>query len=99
MAQQRSDLHSSGAAAATDFIEMHGWELPAVFTDVASEYRSAISEAAVHDASYMGRLKAAGTDALDLLNRLSTNEVVDPLSCSIRLCAKDNSSHTHSLTI
>ena len=77
MAQQRSDLHSSGAAAATDFIEMHGWELPAVFTDVASEYRSAISEAAVHDASYMGRLKAAGTDALDLLNRLSTNEVVD----------------------
>ena len=77
MALQRTDLHSSGAAAATSFMELHGWELPAVFTDVASEYRSATSGAAVHDVSYMGRLKATGTDALDLLNRLSTNEVVD----------------------
>ena len=76
MALKRTGLQSSGAAAATDFVEMNGWELPAVLTDVASEYRSAINDAAVYDASYMGRLKATGTDALDLLNRLSTNEVV-----------------------
>ena len=76
MELKRSVLHSAGATTATDFIERHGWELPAVYTDVASEYQSATTTAAVHDASYMGRLKATGVDALDLLNRLSTNEVV-----------------------
>jgi len=76
MELQRSVLHSAGATTATDYIERHGWELPAVYTDVASEYQSATTAAAVHDATYMGRLKATGVDALDLLNRLSTNEVV-----------------------
>ncbi len=77
MGLQRSVLHSAGTSASTDFIERHGWELPAVFTDVASEYQSATTTAAVHDATYLGRLKATGDDALDLLNRLSTNEVAD----------------------
>ncbi|PKB73240.1 MAG: hypothetical protein BZY75_02960 [SAR202 cluster bacterium Io17-Chloro-G7] len=81
MALQRSVLHAAGPAVGTDFagidfIERHGWELPGVYTDVASEYESATTAAAVHDASYMGRLKATGEDALDLLNRLSTNELV-----------------------
>ena len=31
---------------------------------------------AVHDSSYVGRLKAIGPDALDLLNRMSTNQVL-----------------------
>lgn len=77
MGLQRSILHSSTAASGADFIERHGWELPAVYTDVASEYQSATTAAAVHDASYMGRLKATGADTLDLLNRLSTNEVIN----------------------
>ncbi len=33
--------------------------------------------AGLHNASYMGRLKATGDDGLDLLNRLSTNKVID----------------------
>lgn len=77
MGLQRSVLHSAGAALSADFIERHGWELPAFYTNVAAEYQSATTTAAVHDASYMGRLKATGVDVLDLLNRLSTNEVVD----------------------
>jgi folate-binding protein YgfZ len=44
---------------------------------VAFEYRAATEGSAVHDVSHFGRLKASGADALDLLNRLSTNKVVD----------------------
>ncbi|PKB68012.1 MAG: hypothetical protein BZY81_03165 [SAR202 cluster bacterium Io17-Chloro-G4] len=77
MGLHRSVLHSTGAVTAADLVEKYGWELPTVYTDVASEYESATTAAAVHDASYMGRLKATGVDALDLLNRLSTNEVID----------------------
>lgn len=46
-----------------------------VYTDTASEYRAANETAAIHDTSRVGRLKATGDDALDLLNRLSTNQV------------------------
>ena len=54
-----------------------GWETPAVYSDIAAEYAAITTAAAVHDASYVGRLKAVGEDTLDLLNRLSTNKVID----------------------
>ncbi len=41
----------------------------------ADEYRAATETAALYDNAPNGRLKAAGADALDLLNRLSTNRV------------------------
>ena len=45
------------------------------YTDTAAEYRAAIETAALYDHSEAGRLRAEGDDALDLLNRLSTNRV------------------------
>ena len=52
----------------------HPAPLPA-YTDTAAEYRDALETAAIFDQSHAGRLSAAGADALDLLNRLSTNRV------------------------
>ena len=43
----------------------------------AEEYLAVTGSAAIYDASRHGRLKATGADALDLLNRLSTNKVID----------------------
>ena len=77
MTSQRSPLHSVTSQAASTIQERYGWELPAAYTDAASEYTAATIAAVVYDASYMGRLKATGDDALDLLNRLSTNNVID----------------------
>ena len=77
MTLQRSALHQIAAAAGSDFQESYGWELPTAYSDVAAEYLAATSGTAVYDASYTGRLKATGEDALDLLNRLSTNKVID----------------------
>ena len=73
MALQESSLKTG----ATVFVERHGYQLPAVYSDFASEYEAATTTVGVHDASYMGRLKATGEDGLDLLNRMSTNKVVD----------------------
>ena len=52
------------------------WELPRTYSDVVSEYLAGTAAAAVHDSSYMGRLKATGEDVLDLLHRLSTNDLL-----------------------
>ncbi|HZA24091.1 MAG TPA: glycine cleavage T C-terminal barrel domain-containing protein [Dehalococcoidia bacterium] len=46
-----------------------------VYTDITSEYRAATEQAGLHNTSGLGRLKATGDDALDLLNRMSTNLV------------------------
>ena len=76
----QSPLHPGDiglGAESSDFVERFGRRLPRVYTDAASEYRAATEGAALHDNSYTGRLKASGDDALDLLNRLSTNRVVN----------------------
>ena len=76
MSLWRSALQPIAGKGPSNFVEHFGWELPAVYTDTASEYRAATEGAAIHDVSYFGRLKATGKDVLDLLNRLSTNKVV-----------------------
>jgi folate-binding protein YgfZ len=76
MTLQRSALHPVAAGRGSNFQQRFGWELPVVYTDVVSEYRAATEGVALHDASYVGRLKAVGRDVLDLLNRMSTNKVV-----------------------
>ena len=59
------------------FVEQYGQQLPAVYTDFRSEYSAATTAAGIYDSSYIGRLKAIGEDGLDLLNRMSTNKVID----------------------
>jgi len=73
MALQESPLQTG----ATVFVERHGYQLPSVYSGFASEYEAATNAVGIHEASYMGRLKATGEDGLDLLNRMSTNKVVD----------------------
>ena len=77
MALQRSALHSISEGSGVKFHERFGWQLPAAYFDVLSEYQAATTGAALHDVSYMGRLQAVGSDGLDLLNRMSTNNVLD----------------------
>ena len=54
----------------------HG-RIPAAYSSVGEEYAAAAQGVGVLDRSHTGRLKASGDDALDLLNRLSTNKLDD----------------------
>ncbi|PKB65304.1 MAG: hypothetical protein BZY80_00560 [SAR202 cluster bacterium Io17-Chloro-G2] len=75
MALQRSALYQFTGDADITMRERFGWELPVTISTAANEYLGATAGVAVHDISYVGRLHAIGEDALDLLNRLSTNKV------------------------
>ena len=77
MTLQRSALHPVAASSGARFEASEGWELPKAYTDAAAEYAALTTSAAMYDNSRMGRLKATGEDGLDLINRLSTNKVVD----------------------
>ena len=49
----------------------------AVYSSVRDEYTSASEGVGITDRSHLGRLRVSGADALDLLNRLSTNNLDD----------------------
>ena len=51
--------------------------IPAAYSSVDEEYAAATHGVGVIDRSHTGRLKLSGDDALDLLNRLSTNKLDD----------------------
>jgi folate-binding protein YgfZ len=74
MRLSRSALHAISVPNG-GFIERFGWKLPKAYTNFTTEYQAASDDVAVHDISYIGRLQTTGPDALDLINRLSTNEV------------------------
>ena len=65
---------TSGASSTVSVSQLHS-DTPSSYGDAFAEYRSLTNEVAIHDASYLGRIKAVGADFLDLLNRLSTNKV------------------------
>ncbi|MXY46608.1 MAG: aminomethyl transferase family protein [Chloroflexi bacterium] len=49
----------------------------AVFSSIAKEYIAVTEGIGVNCRSHLGRLKVSGADAIDLLNRLSTNKLDD----------------------
>ena len=68
-------LETDEQAIAT-LAETHGWPPPSRYSSVAEEYEALHTGVALLDRSYVGRLSFTGEDALDLLNRLSTNDLM-----------------------
>ena len=64
-----SDMQTQSGASLRD------GRIPAAYSSVDEEYAAAAQGVGVLDRSHIGRLKAIGDDALDLLNRLSTNKL------------------------
>lgn len=73
----RSPLHALHSAAGASFTLAHDWEIPYTWTSPLQEATAARQRCALWDRSPWGRLQATGKDALDLLNRLSTNRLDD----------------------
>ena len=76
MSGQRSPLYDTTLSSTAGFLEAFGWELPQSYGDPAAEYFAAREGVALHDSSYVGRIKATGEDVLDLLHRISTNDLL-----------------------
>ena len=55
--------------------QAYGWHVPASYSSVREEYEAATNHVGLLDRSYVGRLRVTGEDGLDLLNRLSTNDL------------------------
>jgi aminomethyltransferase len=70
-------LHEAHKRAGAIFNEREGWQLPASYGDSLAEYKAVreADAAGIIDLSARGRVKVSGTEAVQFLNGLVTNDV------------------------
>src|SRR5438552_1399546 len=64
------DWHSSHGAR---MVEFGGWDMPVQYTSIVEEHNTVRTAAGIFDISHMGRLSFGGPEALDLIQRVITN--------------------------
>ncbi len=65
------DLHRDMGAKIVVFA---GWEMPVEYTSILDEHRAVRERAGLFDVSHMGELEVSGPGALDLVQRVITND-------------------------
>jgi aminomethyltransferase len=56
-------------------VDFAGWDMPVQYAGVIEEHRAVRSAAGLFDVSHMGELRVVGPDALELLQRVTPNDV------------------------
>jgi folate-binding protein YgfZ len=68
-------LHKKHEELGAEFVTAHGWEIPSHYTSVEEELKAVENRVGLLDRSYLGKIFATGSDAIDLINRISTNDM------------------------
>ncbi len=72
---RRTPLYDRHVAAGARLVPFAGWEMPVQYEGVGPEHLAVRSSCGVFDVSHMGEIETEGAGALDLLQRLLTNDV------------------------
>jgi folate-binding protein YgfZ len=72
---RQSGLTEAYKHEARRFVDHHGWEMPESFSSSREELHHLSGGVGLTDSTFVGRLEAAGKDRVDLLHRLSTNDL------------------------
>ena len=68
-------LHDLHEEAGANFTLVNGCSIPSDYGNVGNELIAINDSVALLDRSYLGKLAISGSDALDLLNRITTNDL------------------------
>jgi aminomethyltransferase len=72
---RRTPLYEQHVAAGARLVPFAGWEMPVQYQGVSDEHLAVRSSCGVFDVSHMGEIETEGPGALDLLQRLLSNDV------------------------
>jgi aminomethyltransferase len=72
---RRTALYYAHVAAGAKMVEFAGWQMPVQYAGVAAEHRAVRERCGVFDVSHMGEIETSGPQALELLQRLLSNDV------------------------
>jgi folate-binding protein YgfZ len=76
---QKLILHDFHKKSGARFTRMQGWYIPSDYGNILAELRAGYNNLALVDRTYLGKILVSGHDKLDLLQRISTNDL-SPLS-------------------
>jgi aminomethyltransferase len=72
---RRTPLYDAHVAAGAKMVDFAGWEMPVQYEGVAAEHRAVREYCGAFDVSHMGEIEVSGPQALELLQRLLSNDV------------------------
>lgn len=74
-AVKRTPLHSVHLELGARMVEFAGYEMPIQYSGLKAEHLAVRENAGVFDVSHMGELRVRGTNAIQAVNRLITNDL------------------------
>jgi aminomethyltransferase len=72
---RRTALYDAHVAAGAKMVEFAGWAMPVQYEGVGAEHLAVRERCGVFDVSHMGEIEVSGPQALELLQRLLSNDV------------------------
>jgi aminomethyltransferase len=70
----KTPLHAMHVASGARMVDFAGWHMPVEYSGITDEHLAVRTRAGLFDVSHMGEIELAGTDALALVQRLTTND-------------------------
>jgi aminomethyltransferase len=74
-ALRRTPLFEQHVEAGAKLVEFAGWEMPVQYEGVREEHLAVREAAGIFDVSHMGQIETSGPQALELLQRLLSNDI------------------------
>ncbi len=81
---QRTPLYDWHVKAGARMVEFGGWDMPIQYTTIMDEHATVRTGVGLFDISHMGRLSFGGTDALDLIQHVYTNNAATMKDFQVR---------------
>jgi aminomethyltransferase len=72
---RRTALFDRHVAAGAKMVDFAGWEMPVQYVGVREEHMAVRGACGIFDVSHMGEIETSGPNALELLQRLLSNDV------------------------
>jgi aminomethyltransferase len=72
---RRTALYDRHVAAGAKMVDFAGWEMPVEYEGVRQEHMAVREACGIFDVSHMGEIETSGPQALELLQRLLSNDV------------------------
>jgi aminomethyltransferase len=72
---RRTSLYDRHVDAGAKLVEFAGWEMPVQYEGVRQEHTAVREDVGVFDVSHMGEIETSGPQALELLQRLISNDL------------------------
>jgi aminomethyltransferase len=89
---RRTALFDRHVAAGAKMVDFAGWEMPVQYDGVREEHEAVRQAAGIFDVSHMGEIETSGPQALELLQRLLSNDLEALSLCGAQysvLCRED----------